>query len=277
MIIGGRQVVKPGTAMSYLSRAGLQTAKQGNKPGGNRLVGISDPRADKDGVRLAKTTGYVPGRPAVARSVASSTTGSGSSGRSVRSIATVTVQEEMTPRPQAARKAAPPRAKWESDDTVATPSRTRNTSARERFPVTLSKDDRMTKRELQPRKMSSEPGIRFRAQQEPESPDAGYTTGSKRSIPLRTSKSAAPLRSGVTLKSKKSTSLITSDDQEALVAQQAWSEYYQQMEEWMEAATAAGYDVSQMGIEGLEGYEGYPNQFEGRAGQTEGFDEDGAR
>lgn len=135
----------------------------------------------------------------------------------------------------------------------------------------------MTKRALQPRKMSSEPGIRFRAQQEPESPDAGYTTGSKRSIPLRTSKSAAPLRSGVTPKSKKSTSLITSDDQEALVAQQAWNEYYQQMEEWMEAATAAGYDVSQMGIEGLEGYEGYPNQFEGRAGQTEGFDEDGAR
>ncbi len=276
-IIAGRQVAEPGKAMSYLGRASVDMAQRAEGIGnsetqdrGDRLVGISDPRANSDGVRVAKMTGYVPAVVSGTRSKASSIAGSASSGRSATAVATVEEEGEMTPRPKAARTANVS-AKWVPEDRVATPSKTVKSSSRERFPTTLSKDDRAPARSLQPRKISSEPRIRSRARQETDYPDVDYNTHHKRTSPLKTSQSATPVRSGDTPKSKESTSLVASEDQEALLAQQAWDEYYQQMEEWVLAATAAGYDVSQMSLEG------YPNEYEMWASQAEEYRKDGER
>ena len=68
MVIAGRQFVQPGQALAYISRNTLDSTNRANQDhtyargDDDRLVGISDKRADPEGLRVAKMTGYVPAR-----------------------------------------------------------------------------------------------------------------------------------------------------------------------------------------------------------------------
>jgi hypothetical protein len=277
IVIAGRQVCQPGQALAHISRRTLDSTNRANQQDGStldtdRLVGISDDRADPAGVRLAKMTGYVP-----AHSRASSISSRASkeeSGRESRKLGSTTwhgsdgtVEEEeeegdaeATPKPREARKAY-----------GATADRRKEIAKLPRRFLDLSKEQAgvVSKRTPQARKISSEPGIRSKARTG-AAPlhEEGYVSNRDERARLKGSKSAATLRSGDAVKPKKSRSTAaapeentladkTGRDQDALAAQQAWEEYDRQMEDWVAAATAAGYDVSQ-----FTGMQGYPGGYE---------------
>jgi hypothetical protein len=165
---------------------------------------------------------------------------------------------DATPKPREARKAYGATADRRNE--IAKPPG--------RF-LDLSKEQAggVSKRTPQARKISSEPGIRSKARNG-AAPfhEEGYVSNRGQRAPLKGSKSAAMLRpGGDAVKPKKSKSTapategnalgdMTGTDHDALAVQQAWEEYDRQMEDWVAAATAAGYDVSQ--FTGMQGYPG---------------------
>ncbi len=202
IVVGGRQVVQPGRAMSYLNIVGRQG---GADTGPERtLKGMAAASESAEGKRVARMTGYV-----------SAAASSGESGPSRRSEAKAGSGSRTGPAPDATSPRANPSKKkpYIVDDPYK----------RDSFSPTKTRS-----RTPQARKVSSEPMMRKRA---PHSARVADDTGSPVRH-LKASRSATPLRDR-----QRGTEEEQADEAEA-----AWAQYYQQMEEWASAAVAAGYD-----------------------------------